>query len=59
MDRAVIALLAGGLISRHPTSPGNFVVNPPSWTAANDTRKPPSGKDRSKVKAARKQRHHK
>jgi hypothetical protein len=34
-------------------------INPRRWTAANDTRKPPSGKDRSKVKAARKQRHRK
>ena len=29
------------------------------WTAANDTKRPPSGKDRSKVKAARKQRNKK
>jgi len=32
---------------------------PPRWTAANDTKRPPSGKDRSKVKAARKQRNKK
>lgn len=29
---------------------------PPRWSAANDTKRPPSGKDRSKIKAARKQR---
>lgn len=29
------------------------------WTATEDTRKQPSGKDRSKVKAARKQRNKK
>lgn len=34
-------------------------INPPRWTAANDTRKPTSGKDRSKIKAARKQRNRK
>ena len=31
----------------------------PRWTADNDTKRPPSGKDRSKVKAARKQRNKK
>lgn len=56
LTAAVLALLAEGLISRHPTSQGNFIVNQPRWTAANDTRKPPSGKDRSKTKVARKQR---
>lgn len=35
------------------------LFSPPRWTAANDARKPPSGKDRSKVKAARKQRNKK
>lgn len=29
------------------------------WTAANGTKRPPSGKDRSKIKAARKQRNKK
>jgi hypothetical protein len=28
---------------------------PQRWTAANDAKRPPSGKDRSKIKAARKQ----
>ena len=28
---------------------------PPRWTAANDAKRPPSGKDRSKIKEARKQ----
>ena len=43
---------------------GKSLFSPPSqsvyrWAAANDTHKPPSGKDRSKVKAARKQRNKK
>jgi hypothetical protein len=32
---------------------------PQRWAAANDAKSPPSGKDRSKVKAARKQRNRK
>lgn len=50
MDRSVMA------IARMIVSQSLMAPPPPRWTAANDTRKPPSGKDRSKVKAARKQR---
>jgi hypothetical protein len=48
---ALLVAQMGGNIPVHigPSSP-------PRWSAANDTRKPPSGKNRAKVKAARKQR---
>ena len=38
---------------------GHLMSGCQPWTAANDTKRPPSGKDRSKVKAARKQRNKK
>lgn len=50
MDRSVMAI-ARMIVSQALTAPPT-----PRWTAACDTRKPTSGKDRSKIKAARKQR---
>lgn len=54
MDRTAMAI-ARMIVTQSLFSP----PPPPRWTAANDTRKPPSGKDRSKAKAARKQRNKK
>ena len=54
MDRTVMAI-ARMIIEKSLFSPSP----PPRWTATNNAHKPPSGKDRSKVKAARKQRNKK
>ncbi len=56
MDRSLMAI-ARMIVEQSLFSPPPQPVY--RWTAANDTRKPPSGKDRSKVKAARKQRNKK
>lgn len=52
MDRSVMAI-ARMIVSQALMAP------PRRWTAASDTKRPPSGKDRSKIKAARKQRNKK